>query len=109
MTTSVGETAAQLEMPLVDGRVGDAVRIAIRAGDILLAVQRPVGLSARNIAAGRIVSMKRTGAWVAVFVSIGPMLEAHVTPSACEDLGLREGRDVWLVIKTHSVRAIAAV
>jgi len=108
MAASVAGTGVQLETPLVEARVGDLVRIAIRAGDILLAAQRPTGLSARNVVQGTIVSLRRTGAFVAVYVSIGAVVEVHVTPSACDELGLREGREAWLVIKTHSCRAIAS-
>ena len=109
MTVQVGGTRVQVEAPIVGANVGDALRLAIRAGDIILATQRPSGLSARNIVAGTVSSMRRTGAFVSVHVGIGVDVEVHVTPSACEELGLREGLDVWLVIKTHSCRAIAAI
>ncbi len=108
MAASLAGTRVQIETPIVEGRVGDPVRIAIRAGDILLAVERPAGLSARNIVQGTVVSLRRTGAFVAAVVSVGTPIEVHVTPSACDELGLRAGRDVWLVIKTHSCRAIVA-
>ena len=106
MAVTLAGTRVQLETPIVESRVGDAVRIAIRAGDILLAVQRPTGLSARNIVHGTIALQRRTAASVAVFVNIGVVVEVHVTPIACEQLELRDGRDVWLVVKTHSCRAI---
>jgi molybdate transport system ATP-binding protein len=109
MAVSLAGGAAQLETPLVDGRVGDAVLVAVRAGDILLAAHRPSGLSARNVVRATIESLRRTGAFVAVFASCGAVLEAHVTQSACQELGLREGGEVWLVIKTHSCRAIVPV
>lgn len=108
MSVGLAGTQVQLETPIVDGHVGDRVRIAVRAGDILLAVERPIGLSARNVIQGTIVSIRRTGAFVAAMVSVGTPIEVHVTPSACEELGLREGREVWLVVKTHSCRAIMA-
>jgi molybdate transport system ATP-binding protein len=107
MTVAMRSGRVNLETPLVDASVGDAVRIAIRAGDILLAAERPTGLSARNIVPGTIASLRRTGAFVTVHVSVGAIVEVHVTPTACEELDLREGRDVWLVIKTHSCRAVA--
>jgi molybdate transport system ATP-binding protein len=106
MTVQLARTTTRLETPLVAGAAGDAVRVAIRAGDILLAVERPVGLSARNVIEGTTVSLRRTGAFVAVRVSVGPIVEVHVTPSACEELQIREGGQVWLVIKTHSCRAL---
>ncbi len=108
MTVSLTDTHLSIETPIVDAPVADPVRVAIRAGDILLAVQRPSGLSARNIVQGTIASVRRTGAFVAVGVSVGVAIEVHVTPTACEELGLRQGRDVWLVVKTHSCRAMVA-
>jgi len=108
MAVSLGGTRVQLETPIVDGEVGDRVRVAIRAGDILLAVQRPSGLSARNVVPGTIASLRQTGGFVVVAVSVGAEIEVHVTRSAVEELGLSAGRDVWLVIKTHSCRALAA-
>jgi len=108
MAVSLAGTRVPIEAPIVDGAVGSPVRVAIRAGDILLAIERPIGLSARNIVPGTVVSLRRTGAFVAVIVGIGTAIEVHVTPSACEELELRPGRDVWLVIKTHSCRALIA-
>jgi hypothetical protein len=35
-------------------------------------------------------------------VSAGAEFEVHVTPTACEELGLEPGRPVSLVIKTYS-------
>jgi molybdate transport system ATP-binding protein len=108
MAVSLAGTQVKLDTPIVEGQVGDRARVAIRAGDILLAVQRPAGISARNVVQGAIVSQRRTGAFVALMVSVGVAIEVHVTPSACEELGLREGREVWLVVKTHSCRALVA-
>ena len=48
----------ELEVPLADALVGDRVRIAIRAGDILLATKKPDGLSARNVLPGKIVALE---------------------------------------------------
>jgi molybdate transport system ATP-binding protein len=106
MTVQLADATTQVETPLVEGHVGDAVRVAVRAGDILLAVQRPAGLSARNVIEGTVVSLRRTGAFVVVQVSVGPVIEVHVTPSASDELRLGEGCRVWLVIKTHSLRAM---
>jgi molybdate transport system ATP-binding protein len=108
MAVSLARTNVQIETPIVDGQIGEAVRVAIRAGDVLLAVHRPAGLSARNIIQGTVVSQRRTGGFVSVFVSIAVVVEVHVTPSACEELGLRDGRDVWLIVKTHSCRPVVA-
>ena len=42
-------------------------------------------------------------------VDVGALLEVHLTPLSSDELGLRPGSDVWLVIKTHSCRPVSAV
>jgi molybdate transport system ATP-binding protein len=98
-----------LETPLANVDVDHAVRIAIRAGDIIIATERPRGLSARNVLAGTIASLSQQGSIVRAEVKIGVPLEVHLTPTAAHALGLRAAEDVWLVIKTHSCRLVSAV
>ena len=102
MTCRLGSSQVALEAPL--GRVspGAAVRIGLRAGDILLASAPPRGLSARNIIAARVVSLAQRDVTVVARVDCGVELEAHVTPGARDALQLRTGGEVWLVVKTHS-------
>lgn len=102
MTCRLQESAAQLEVPLAQAAPGAAVRIAIHAGDILLAVERPRGLSARNVLAGRLLSLEQQGITVHARVDCGVVFEVKLTPSARESLALEVGRPVWLVIKTYS-------
>ena len=100
------DVAGELEVPLGYAGVGDRVRVAIRAGDILLAAQRPAGLSARNILQGTIESLEVRGAMVACRVNAGAMFMVHVTPGALRALELATGKRVWLVIKTHSCHLV---
>jgi molybdate transport system ATP-binding protein len=83
--------------------------VAIRAGDIIVATERPHGLSARNVLPGTIASLSRQGAMVRAAVSIGVPVEVHLTPTAAQTLSLRDGAAIWLVIKTHSCRLVSAV
>jgi molybdate transport system ATP-binding protein len=92
----------QLETPLVRAEVGAQLRVGIRAGDILLAISAPVGLSARNIIPGRIVALERRDVIISARVDCGVEMEVHLTLAARDSLQLSAGRDVWLVIKTHS-------
>ena len=91
-----------LETPLVRGGVGSALRVGIRAGDILLATAPPVGLSARNVIPGRILSLEQRDVIVTARVKCRVEMEVHLTLAARDALQLAEGREVWLVIKTHS-------
>ena len=91
-----------LETPLVRGGVGSALRVGIRAGDILLATQPPVGLSARNVIPGRIASLDQRDVIITARVKCRVEMEVHLTLAARDSLQLVPGREVWLVIKTHS-------
>jgi molybdate transport system ATP-binding protein len=103
-----GADATELEVPFVNTRQGAPVRMAIRAGDILLATQEPRGLSARNILDGSLTSLRREGPTVVADVLAGARFVVHLTPGAVEGLGLAPGMRVWLIIKTHSCRILAA-
>jgi molybdate transport system ATP-binding protein len=91
-----------LETPLVRGGVGSALRVGIRAGDILLATAPPVGLSARNVIPGRISSLDQRDVIITARVKCRVEMEVHLTLAARDSLQLEPGKEVWLVIKTHS-------
>jgi molybdate transport system ATP-binding protein len=91
-----------LETPLVRGGVGSPLRVGIRAGDILLATAPPVGLSARNVIPGRIASLEQRDVIVSARVKCRVEMEVHLTMAARDSLELVPGKEVWLVIKTHS-------
>lgn len=91
-----------LETPLVYAGVGSPLRVGIRAGDILLATAPPAGLSARNILPGRITSLQQHDVIVSARVNCRVEMEVHLTLAARDSLELQAGREVWLVIKTHS-------
>lgn len=106
MRVRLGESACEIEVPLGYATAGDRVRVAIRAGDILLATERPVALSARNILEGKMVSLEQRGAMVVVRVDCGMEFTVHVTPGAVRALALAAGQRVWLVLKTHSCHVV---
>jgi len=91
-----------LETPLVRGGVGASLRVGIRAGDILLATAPPVGLSARNVIPGRISALEQRDVIVSARVKCRVEMEVHLTLAARDSLQLAPGKEVWLVIKTHS-------
>jgi molybdopterin-binding protein len=97
-----------LETPLVRGGVGSMLRIGIRAGDILLATSPPTGLSARNVIPGRIQSLEQRDVIVSARVRCRIEMEVHLTLAARDSLELTPGKEVWLVIKTHSCHLMRA-
>ncbi len=101
MTCRLG-SSAELEVPLTQTTAGESVRIALNAGDILLATERPRGLSARNLLPGKLVALDQQGITVHGRVDCGVMFHVKLTPTARDSLSLRIGNTVWLVIKTYS-------
>jgi molybdate transport system ATP-binding protein len=106
MRVSLGHCACEIEIPLGDTDPGSEIRVAIRAGDILVATEAPHFLSARNILPGTIESLETRGTMVALRVKAGAIFQVHVTPGAVRTLDLSPGLLVWLVIKTHSCHLV---
>jgi molybdopterin-binding protein len=102
MRVRLADAACEIEVPLGHAAPGNRVRIAIRAGDILLAAEPPRALSARNILEGKIASIEHRGTLVVARVDCGVVFTVHVTPGAERALELAAGKKVWLVLKTHS-------
>jgi molybdate transport system ATP-binding protein len=102
MTCQLLPGGVSLETPLARVDAGSSLRVGIRAGDILLAITRPEGLSARNILPGKIVSLVRRDVMIAARVDVGAEMEVHLTLAARDALHLAVGREVWLIVKTYS-------
>ena len=108
MTVRLAESVAEIEVPLGYAAPGHHVRLAIRAGDILLATQRPSGLSARNVLSGTIESLGPRGALIVARVNCsGVLFVSHLTPGAARALELAPGKPIWIVLKTHSCHLVA--
>ena len=113
MTCRVGsarfESAqVELETPLVRAEPGTKLRLGISAGDILLATSAPVGLSARNILPGKVLSLSQRDGIIVARVDCGVELSVHLTLGARDSLELAPGRQVWVIVKTHSCHLLAA-
>jgi molybdate transport system ATP-binding protein len=106
MICQLEDSPIQLEVPLGRAERDASVRIAIRAGDIILATNQPHGLSARNAFRGKIASMRLEGVMVIVMVEAYEVFEVHLTPASVDDLKLNQGAQVWLVIKTYSCNLV---
>jgi len=102
MTCRIADTDVILEVPLSRVDIAKPVRVGIRAGDILVATSIPQGLSARNVIAGTIASLRQQDVTVIAEVECGAKFVVHLTPSARHSLGLEAGKQIWLVVKTYS-------
>jgi molybdate transport system ATP-binding protein len=106
MRVVLGGGGTELEVPLGTAQPGVGVKVAIRAGDILLASEEPRGLSARNVNRGIVESVEVRGSLVELGVRAGARFLVHVTPGAVRSLQLAVGKPVWLVVKTHSCHLV---
>ena len=87
-------------------RRGNPVMIAIGAGDIILTLDVPSRISARNIVGAVVEEVHVLGPRVLVYADVGTRLVAEITPSALMDLGLQKGQQVYLIIKTNSISVL---
>jgi molybdate transport system ATP-binding protein len=95
----------RLTVPRLDAPVGTALRVRIRARDVILAVTRPTGISALNVLAAevdRLVPIEEGALEVQLRLG-GERLLARVTRRSGEALGLAAGRGVFAVIKTVAI------
>ena len=100
----LGSPAGEIHVPYLQAAVGHPVRLRIRARDVMIATERPQGLSALNVLAGRIAAIE-PGEGAAVEVRIdcnGVAVMARVTRQSQHALSLAPGLDVFAVIKTVS-------
>jgi molybdate transport system ATP-binding protein len=100
--TVLGAAAGEMRVPNIALSVGSKVRVRIRARDVMIATERPQGLSALNILPGRIAEVgKVNGAQIDLRLDChGDMLVSRITRQSWETLQLSVGRQVFAVIKT---------
>ncbi len=104
MTCDAG--GCHLEVAYLDWPSDKALRIGLRSGDILLAVQLPEGLSAQNVLRGRIERVEPADYEVQLRVHCGRSFQVTMTRAAAETLRLESGREVWLIFKAHSCHVL---
>jgi molybdate transport system ATP-binding protein len=110
MRVRLEQGACEIETPLGYAATGSSVKVAIRAGDILLATELPRALSARNVISGKIISLEQRGTMFVARVTTdgvnAVVFTVHLTPGAKRALELDVNRAVWLVLKTHSCHVL---
>src|SRR6266568_3439160 len=100
--TTLRAAAGELRVPHLDLPVGAALRVRIRARDVMIALQPPTGLSALNVLSGTVVEIGHAdGPIVEMRLDCaGEALIARLTRRSVETLGLAPGRLVYAVIKS---------
>ena len=99
--TVLHSAGGEWRLPRIDASIGAKIRARVRARDVMLAVERPVGISALNVLAGRIAAIT-VGNGPDALVSLdcgGDRLAARVTRRSIDALDLAVGREVFAVVK----------
>ena len=100
--TTLCAAAGELRVPHLDLPVGAALRVRIRARDVMIALARPEGLSALNVLPGTVAEIGQTsGPIVDIRLDCaGEPLIARLTRRSVGNLGLAPGVPVYAVIKS---------
>jgi len=103
--TELAGAFGKLTVPRLPAPVGAALRVRIRARDVILAATPPTGISALNVLAGRVEAVfPIEEAALEVQLRLGnERLLARVTRRSGATLGLVPGREVFAVIKTVAI------
>ena len=98
----------EMTVPLARAHAeGAAVTLVVRAEDVLVAMEAPRGISARNVFAANVLDCARGGSDVTLrcaLVDGSLALLVRLTPSAVTTLGIDVGARIWLAVKSHSIR-----
>jgi molybdate transport system ATP-binding protein len=101
--------AQPLLVPGVNEARGTRVRLRVRARDVALALERPVGISIQNVLPGRVTELSREqGPFVEVNVDVGAaVLTARLTRRAAEAMALAPGQSIFALIKAIALDRVA--
>lgn len=103
--TELDAGGAALLLPRISHSVGKSVRVRIAAHEVLLSLQKPVGISALNAISGTIEDIRSgggPGAIVSIQTQAGRIL-SRVTQRSVNALALMQGVPVFAIIKSVSV------
>jgi molybdate transport system ATP-binding protein len=89
---------------------GESLTLGVRAEDVLVGLDRPGRISARNVLHGRVESLATVEEGPLqhlVHVAVGEeRMVARLTESAVRDLALKPGLDVYLILKSQALRRV---
>jgi molybdate transport system ATP-binding protein len=98
--TTLASPAGDWRVPRIDAAPGSRLRLRIRARDVMIATERPNGVSALNVMPGVIHAIGAGGQDALVSVDCnGDRIIARVTPYSARALGLAPGLGVFVIVK----------
>lgn len=102
-----GQEPLTLAAPLCDAALGSRVRVGLYADEIMLCLDRPRGLSARNALPCTVVRVDDVLHEVLLELSVGSQtLRARLTRGAARELDLQPGKRAIAVIKTTALHQL---
>ncbi len=97
-------SGVSLAAPLCKVAVGSAALVGFYADEVLICLEKPAGISARNALACEVVAIDRVGHEILVGLGLGDTtLRARITPAAASELALEVGRSVVAHVKTRAI------
>ena len=107
VSVALGRELLRLVLP--GARQGARLRLHVLARDVILATERPRGLSVRNALPATLTALADEGpdAVLATLAVEGTELLARITRAAVAELGLAPPMPVWALIKAASLRGRA--
>jgi molybdate transport system ATP-binding protein len=102
-TTHLSFAGGVMRVPLLTSAPGQRLRVRIDAGDVMLALTRPTGLSVQNIFAAKVASLQHENGLVDVTLDLGCPLQAQISTQACADLGLEIGMPLFALVKSAAI------
>ncbi|MDE0687976.1 MAG: molybdenum ABC transporter ATP-binding protein [Candidatus Poribacteria bacterium] len=96
-----------LIIPYIDVEVGEVVPVTIRAEDIIISLEPDISVSARNILPGKIqyLDVRSERTWLSILVE-WHHLAVKITHEARDQLQLREGSEVYCVMKASAINIL---
>lgn len=94
----------ELAAPLHPLAVGETASVGFYADDVLLCLDRPAGVSARNALAAEVRRIDSVARDVLLELAVGDVsVRARLTPGAADELELAAGKRVVALIKTAAI------
>ena len=109
-STLVSLRGGELRIRRIAGNIGDSVRLRVNPRDVVLAREKVSGISIRNCLATKVCKLEdHRDDQVSVSLTVGDqLLKARVTADAARELDLREGGNIYALIKAVALDVFAS-
>lgn len=105
MTVVSLEEGSRISIVSTAYRIGERLRMRIKARDVALSVGRPDGVSFRNVLPASVEEVVHDGSpFVELMLSVdGQTLRARITRQALDDLGIARGDFIFAMVKSVAI------